>query len=97
MGAKFSRRNGSVSASAVTTSGTSDIYSDDLACRLKAAFLHELRTRPAKGLTEVRRDGKDTAAIQKVITKEFDRCVETMDQIEFVDHMRTYATACWVS
>ena len=97
MGAKLSRRNGSVSAPAVTSVGTGDIYSDDLSSRLKAAFLKELISRPSRGLTEVRRDGKDNAAIAKVITKEFDRCAETMDQMEFVYHMRTYATACWVS
>ena len=97
MGAKLSKRNGSISAPAVTTAVTSDIYSDDLAFRLKAAFHQELCKRPSVGLTEVRRDGKDNVAIETVITKEFNRCVETMDQMEFVYHMRTYATACWVS
>ena len=64
---------------------------------MKTAFLHELCARPSAGLTEVRRDGKDNAAIAKVITKEFDRCAEIMDQMELVYHMRTYAVACWVS
>ena len=92
----MSKRNGSLSVPASTNVEGSCVYSDDLTSRLKAAFLQELCTRPKKGLTEVRRDGKDDAAIAKVIKKEFDRCSETMDQMEFVYHMKTYATASWV-
>ena len=93
---KFLRgKNGSVTDAAVPAG--SEIYSGDLDARLKKAFLHELCVRPTVGLTEVRRDGKDNAAIAKVITKEFNRCAEVMDQMQFVYHMRTYATACWVS
>ena len=96
MGAKMSKRNGSVSVPPSTSVEGSCVYSDDLTSRLKAAFLQELCMRPCAGLTEVRRDGKDNAAIAKVIKKEFDRCSETMDQMEFVYHMKTYATASWV-
>ena len=96
MGAKMSKRSGSVSVPASTNVEGSCVYSDDLTSRLKGAFLQELCKRPCAGLTEVRRDGKDNAAIAKVIKKEFDRCSETMDQMEFVYHMKTYATASWV-
>ena len=92
----MSKRNGSVSVPPSTSVEGSCVYSDDLTSRLKAAFLQELCMRPCAGLTEVRRDGKDNAAIAKVIKKEFDRCSETMDQMEFVYHMKTYATASWV-
>ena len=92
----MSKRNGSISVPASTSVEGSCVYSDDLTSRLKAAFLQELCKRPCAGLTEVRRDGKDNAAIAKVIRKEFDRCSETMDQMEFVYHMKTYATASWV-
>ena len=96
MGAKLSKRSGSASTPVGNSVGTSSVYSDDLTSRLKVAFLHELCKRPSEGLTEVRRDGKDNAAIAKVITEEYNRCSEVMDQTEFVYHMRTYATACWV-
>ena len=96
MGGKLSKRNSSSLVPATNTIGVTNIYSDDLNSRLKGAFLQELGKRPSCGLTEVRRDGKDNAAIAKVITEEANRCSESMDQMEFVYHMRTYATACWV-
>ena len=81
---------------ASSSSMANDIYTDDLGERLKKAFLDELCKRPSIGLTEVRRDGKDNAAIASVITKEFDRCVGNMAEAEFMYHMRTFASACWV-
>ena len=96
MGAKLSKRSGAVSVPLNNATGITSVYSDDLNSRLKGAFLQELCQRPSVGLTEVRRDGKDNAAIGKVIKEEFNRCSEIMDQMEFVYHMRTYATACWV-
>ena len=48
------------------------------------------------GMTEVRRDGKDNAAVAKVIKKEFMLKMDVMDQQEFINHMHTYASACWV-
>ena len=95
MGGKHSKRSTAVSVPASNHTGISSVYSDDLNSRLKDAFLQELCKRPSKGFTEVRRDGKDDAAIKKVIEEEVKRCSE-MDQMEFVYHMRTYATACWV-
>jgi len=97
MGGKLSKRNSSSLVPATNTTGVTNIYSDDLNSRLKGAFLQELCKRPSCGLTEVRRDGKDNAAIAKVITEEANRCSESMDQMEFVYHMRTYATACWAT
>jgi hypothetical protein len=96
MGGKHSKRSTAVSVPVNNHAGLSSVYSDDLNSRLKGAFLKELCQRPSAGLTEVRRDGKDNAAITKVIEDEFNRCSEMMDQMEFVYHMRTYATACWV-
>jgi len=63
----------------------------------KEKFLAELCTRPA-WLTEVRRDGKDTAAVSKVIQKEFDmRSGELTEETrsKLVRRMEAYATACW--
>ena len=59
-------------------------------------ILEELCTRPS-GLTEVRRDGKDNAAMTSVIKKEFERCIGQMGEDDFTTHMRTYSAACWVS
>ena len=73
-----------------------DDYTLDLQERLKQAFLEELCKRPSVGLTEVRRDGKDDAAIAGVITKEFNRCVGQMSESEFMYHMRTFSSATWV-
>ena len=66
------------------SSPSGDVYSDDLSERLKKAFLHELCQRPSIGLTEVRRDGKDNAAMAKVITNEFNRCAGNMAEPELV-------------
>ena len=96
MGGKLSKRNSSSLVPATNATGVTNVYAEDLNSRLRDAFLQELCKRPSKGLTEVRRDGKDDAAIAKVITEEANRCSESMDQMEFVYHMRTYATACWV-
>ena len=74
-----------------------DDYNGDLQERMKKVFLEELCRRPNTGLTEVRRDGKDDAAMASVIKKEFDRCVGQMGEADFVYHMRTYSAACWVS
>ena len=75
---------------------TGDGYMEDLQERLKQAFLEELCRRPSTGLTEVRRDGKDDTAIAAVISKEFNRCVGNMSEADFMYHMRTFASACWV-
>ena len=74
-----------------------DGYMGDLQERLKQAFLEELCRRPNTGLTEVRREGKDNAAIAAVIKKEFDRCADHMGEADFMYHMRTFSSACWVS
>ena len=74
-----------------------DGYAGDLQERLKQAFLEELCRRPNSGLTEVRRDGKDNAAIALVIKKEFERCADHMGEADFMYHMRTFSSACWVS
>ena len=77
--------------------------SKDISSRLESRLLRdkkllrELCKRPNTGLTEVRRDGKDTEAIAKVITKEFNRCINNMSQPDFVNHMHVYAFGCWVS
>merc|ERR1711981_1302119 len=63
-----------------------DGYMGDLQERLKQAFLEELCRRPNTGLTEVRRDGKDNAAIASVIKKEFERCVDHMGEADFMYH-----------
>ena len=73
-----------------------DCYMNDLQPRLKKAFLEELCRRPNTGITEVRRDGKDNAAVAAVIAKEFDRCCGSMNETDFMHHMRTFASACWV-
>merc|ERR1712038_1343568 len=74
-----------------------DGYMGDLQDRLKQAFLEELCRRPNIGLTEVRRDGKDNAAVAAVIVKEFNRCSGNMSEADFVYHMRTFSSACWAS
>ena len=73
-----------------------DGYMGDLQDRLKQAFLEELCRRPNIGLTEVRRDGKDNAAVAAVIVKEFNRCSGNMSEADFMYHMRTFSSACWV-
>ena len=74
-----------------------DGYMGDLQDRLKQAFLEELCRRPNIGLTEVRRDGKDNASVAAVIVKEFNRCAGSMSEADFMYHMRTFSSACWVS
>ena len=62
--------------------------------------LEKICERPS-GLTEVRRDGKDNAAVIRVIQEEFKRCEEKkeikMTDLELTSHMRYFASACWVS
>ena len=76
--------------------------SKDISSRLESRLLREkkllreLCKRPTTGLTEVRRDGKDTDAMAKIITKEFNRCINIMSQPDFVNHMHVYAYGCWV-
>ena len=76
--------------------------SNDISSRLENRLLREKKLlrevckRPTIGLTEVRRDGKDTDAIAKIITKEFYRCINVMSQQDFVNHMHVYAYGCWV-
>ena len=96
MGETLSKRISSSLVPITIAPEKTNVYAENLNSRLKSAFLLELCKRPSEGLTEVRRDGKDDAAIAKVITDEANRCSESMDQMEFVYHMRTYATACWV-
>ena len=96
MGEKLSKRMNSSLVPASNALEITNVYGEDLNSRLKSAFLQELCKRPSEGLTEVRRDGKDDTAIEKVITYEANRCFESMDQMEFINHMRIYATACWV-
>ena len=96
MGETLSKRMSSSLVPTTIAPEITNVYAENLNSRLKSAFLQELCKRPSEGLTEVRRDGKDDAAIAKVITDEANRCSESMDQIEFFYHMRTYTTACWV-
>ena len=79
------------------TNQTADKMAEDFDVRLKTSSLNELCKRPSTGLTEVRRDGKDNAAIIKVLTKEFNRCHQVLSVPEFVKHMETFARGCWVS
>ena len=73
------------------------VGSEDLTERLKKSFLDQLTTRPTSGMTEVRRDGKDDAAVAKVIRAEFDRALTVFrKQRHFVDHMQAYASSAWV-
>jgi len=96
-GWKVPNSSSSVVNAANTDQVKPDIFSEDLNRRLKKAFLRNLCRRPAVGLTEVRRDGKDTDSVARVITKEFNRCVDSMDQDQFVNHMHTYTAACWAT
>jgi len=79
-----------------TVEGSNDI-AKDLDSRLKKNFLLTLCKRPTKGLTEVRRDGKDNKAVAAVITKEFVAQMDVMKQRDFIKHMHTYASAAWAS
>ena len=51
-----------------------------------------------KGLTEVRRDGKDNAAVILVIKEEYRRCKEKkeMSDLQLTEHMHNFAAGCWV-
>ena len=60
-------------------------------------MIESLCERP-RDLTEVRRDGKDNAAVCKVIQQEFKRCEEKgKSGEELCKHMQSFASACWVS
>lgn len=72
---------------------TGNGFMNDLQDRLKHAFLRELCRRLWAGFTEVRRDGKDNAAIATVISTEFNRCVGNSSEADFMYHMRTFASA----
>ena len=88
--------NGTEGNKTVIISSQDNNIAEDITSRLKKSFLTTLCRRPTVGLTEVRRDGKDTAAVAKVIKKEFMLKMDVMDQQEFITHMHTYASACWV-
>ncbi len=65
----------------------------------KQEFSQKLCKRPA-GLTEVRRDGKDDAAVAKVIRAEFRRRLNQEKKLgkkKFVHRMEEYAAACWAT
>merc|ERR1711936_659211 len=40
-------------------------------------------------------DGKDNMAVARVIKKEFLHRMDIMEQSDFINHMHTYAAACW--
>ena len=82
---------------AVYISSQGDNIAEDLNTRLKKNFLATLCRRPARGVTEVRRDNKDTVAVAKVIKKEFVSKMDVMDQQDFINHMHAYASAAWVN
>jgi len=82
---------------ASNSSDRGNVISDDITTRLKTAFLLELCTRPASGLTEMRRDGKDNRAVEGVVRAEFKRAYPLMKEKEFVKHMRSYAAATWAT
>merc|ERR1712215_173942 len=85
------------STKAVASKSQLDVFSDDINRRLKKSFLETICRRPSVGLTEVRRDGKDNAAIAKVIQKEFLNQKDVLEQSELISHMHTYASACWAT
>merc|ERR1719189_2144574 len=85
------------SSKTVIISSRDNNIAEDISSRLKKSFLVTLCRRPTVGLTEVRRDGKDNAALAKVIKKEFMLKMDVMDQQEFIHHMHTYASACWAA
>ena len=62
-------------------------------------FLTDICRRPDEGLTEVRRDGKDDAAVRAVIRQEFDRRLEEgpANRKKFEHRMREYAQAAWTT
>ena len=74
--------------------GTSYTQGTLVDCRIS---MDKLCERP-RGLTEVRRDGKDNNAIVRVIKQEVNRCEEgDMPDSELMTHMQSFASACWVS
>lgn len=96
----------SMSVFPISGNSEGDVFSEEITRRLNEPFLHALCQRPSVGLTEVRRDGKDDEAVTKVIKKEFARSVKAMGgrvqnpemaQTDLVNHMRTYAAACWAT
>jgi len=93
----FGWKQTAASVKAVASGSQRDVFSEDITNRLKESFLETLCRRPSVGLTEVRRDGKDNAAIAKVIEKEFFNKMDTMEQAELIIHMHTYASACWAA
>merc|ERR1719431_421284 len=85
----------SANSNTVIISSEGDVFAEDINSRLKKAFLATLCRRPTVGLTEVRRDGKDNMAVARVIRKEFLHRMDIMEQSDFINHMHTYAAACW--
>jgi len=61
-------------------------------------FLEELMKRPKRGMTEMRRDGKDDAAVGRVIKAEFEkRQKQGLTKKKFEHRMKEFAKACWVT
>merc|ERR1719384_1045976 len=85
------------SGKTVIISSRDNNIAEDISNRLKKSYLLTLCRRPTVGLTEVRRDGKDNAAVAKVIKKEFMLKMDVMDQQDFINHMHAYASACWAA
>ncbi len=71
---------------------------EDFSEEWKQEFSQKLCQRPA-GLTEVRRDGKDNAAVTKVIRAEFRRrlAMDKKSKKKFIHRMEEYAAACWAT
>ena len=80
----------------VYISSQGDKISEEINQRLKRNFLLTLCSRPKEGVTEIRRDNKDNAAVSKVIKKEFLSKQDVMDPQDFISHMHAYASAAWV-
>ena len=54
--------------------------------------------RPKRGMTEMRRDGKDDAAVGRVIKAEFEkRQKQGLTKKKFEHRMKEFAKACWVT
>lgn len=62
-------------------------------------FLADICRRPEDGLTEVRRDDKDNAAVRAVIRQEFSRRLAEVpkNRKKFEHRMKEYAQACWTT
>lgn len=69
---------------------------EDFSPEWKAEFLKGILQRP-RYMTEVRRDGKDDAVIEKIICAEFNRrlALPKLKKSKFVRRMREYAAASW--